>query len=67
MLIEMIAMRAMKVAVMQVIRMVPVPNGGMATTLPMQVGVPFVEFMMIPQSNALYNKNITRRARQKVT
>ncbi len=67
MLIEMIAMRAMEVPIMQIVRMIPVSNGGMAATLPVQMGVPFVEFMMIPQSNALYNKNITRRARQKVT
>lgn len=62
MLIEMIAMRAMQVPVMQIIGMIAVPNGRMAATLPMQVGVPFVEFMMMPQSNAFYNKNITRPA-----
>ena len=62
MLIEMIAMRAMEVPIMQIVRMIPVSNSGMAATLPMQVGVPFVEFMMMPQSNAFYNKNIIRPA-----
>lgn len=60
MLIEMIAVWAMEVPVMQIIRMIPVTNGRMAATLAMQVGVPFMELVMIPQRNAFYNKNITR-------
>ena len=66
MLIEMIAVRAMEVPVMQIISMIAVTNGRMAAALPMQVGVPFMEFMMIPQWNAFYNKGNTRHAGKKV-
>ena len=59
MLIKMVAMGAMDVPVMQIIGMIPVANGRMAATLAMQVGVPFMELMMMPQRNAFYNKNIT--------
>ena len=67
MLIEMIPVRAVQVSVVQIIRVIAMPYRRMATTLPVQVRVPFMEFVMIPQCNAFYNKNITRRARQKVT
>ena len=57
MFIKMIAVWAMKVPIVQIIRMIAVANGRMAASFPMQVGVPFVEFMVIPQSNAFYNKS----------
>ena len=57
-LIEMVTMRTVQMAVMQIIRMIAMPDRRMAATFPMQVRMPFVKLMMIPHWNAFYNKNI---------
>ena len=51
-LVKVVAMRAMQVPVVQIIRMVPMLDRRMAATFTVDVGMQFMKFMMMTHENA---------------
>jgi hypothetical protein len=58
-LIKMVAVRAMKVTIVEVIGVVAMAYCRVAAPLAVEMRVPFVEFMVVPHKDAFYNKSNT--------
>ena len=59
MFVKVVAMGAVQVAVVQIIGMIAVADGRVSAAVAVDVGVQFMEFVMMAHDNAFYNKSNT--------